>query len=73
MKNATIIIGNHNHQNGPNKGVQSIGTFLRIFIDWKKGKKFSEEVGIPLAAGFIVGEALIGVGYAFASIVAAGS
>ena len=25
MKNATIIIGNHNRKNGPNKGVQSEG------------------------------------------------
>jgi len=42
----------------------TIGTVLRIFIDWKKGKKFCEEVGIPVAAGFIVGEALVGVGFA---------
>ncbi len=42
----------------------TIGTFLRMFVDWKKGKRFSEEVGIPLAAGLIVGEALVGVGFA---------
>lgn len=42
----------------------AIGTFLRIFVDWKKGKKFSEETGIPIAAGLIVGEALVGVGFA---------
>ena len=42
----------------------SIGTILRIVVDWKKGARFSEEVGIPIAAGLIVGEALVGVGFA---------
>ncbi len=42
----------------------SIGTLLRIIVDRRKGKVFSEEVGIPVAAGFIVGEALVGVGFA---------
>ncbi|MHC4889948.1 MAG: OPT family oligopeptide transporter [Planctomycetota bacterium] len=42
----------------------SIGTLLRILVDWVKGPRFSEEVGIPVAAGFIVGEALVGVGFA---------
>jgi putative OPT family oligopeptide transporter len=42
----------------------SIGTLLRVVIDWKKGPKFSDDVGIPIAAGFIVGEALVGVGFA---------
>ena len=42
----------------------SIGTLLRIVVDWKKGHQFSEEVGIPLATGLIVGEALVGVGFA---------
>jgi len=42
----------------------SIGMLLRIILDWKKGPRFSEDVGIPIAAGFIVGEALIGVGFA---------
>lgn len=42
----------------------TIGTALRMFLDWKKGKKFSEEIGIPIAAGLIVGEALVGVGFA---------
>jgi len=42
----------------------SIGTLLRLLVDWKKGKHFSEEVGIPIAAGLIVGEALVGVGFA---------
>ena len=42
----------------------TIGTLLRILVDWKTGKGFSENVGIPIAAGLIVGEALVGVGFA---------
>ncbi|MFH1873906.1 MAG: oligopeptide transporter, OPT family [Pseudomonadota bacterium] len=42
----------------------SIGSLLRVVVDWKKGHHFSHEVGIPIAAGLIVGEALIGVGFA---------
>ena len=42
----------------------SIGTALRLLTDWKMGRSFSEEVGIPFAAGLIVGEALVGVGFA---------
>ena len=34
-----------------------------MVTDWKLGKRFSEDVGIPIAAGLIVGEALIGVVY----------
>ena len=43
----------------------SIGTVLRLASDRFKGKEFSDDVGIPVAAGFIVGEALVGVGFAF--------
>jgi len=42
----------------------SLGTMLRLAIDKKMGKNFSEQTGIPIAAGLIVGEALVGVGYA---------
>jgi len=42
----------------------SIGTALRLLVDCKKGTRFSHEVGIPIAAGLIVGEALVGVGFA---------
>jgi putative OPT family oligopeptide transporter len=42
----------------------SLGTLARELADRYKGKSWSEGVGIPVAAGFIVGEALIGVGYA---------
>jgi len=42
----------------------SIGTLLREITDRKKGKAWSENTGIPIAAGLIVGEALVGVGKA---------
>jgi uncharacterized oligopeptide transporter (OPT) family protein len=42
----------------------TIGTVLRVLTDWKPGRRFSEEVGVPVAAGLIVGEALVGVGFA---------
>jgi putative OPT family oligopeptide transporter len=41
----------------------TIGTILRVVADWKLGVAWSEDVGVPLAAGLIVGEALVGVGY----------
>lgn len=47
----------------------SIGTVLRIATDKWKGHQFSEEAGIPLAAGLIVGEALIGVGFAIFRVI----
>ena len=46
----------------------SLGTLLREISDRKKGKVWSESSGIPIAAGFIVGEALVGVGIAMAKI-----
>lgn len=42
----------------------SIGTLLREISDRKKGHDWSDNKGIPIAAGLIVGEALVGVGYA---------
>ena len=45
-----------------------IGTVLRVFSDRKFGLRWSEETGIPLAAGFIVGEAMIGVFIAVATV-----
>ena len=42
----------------------TIGNVLRIVSDKVFGSKFSLEVGIPIAAGLIVGEALVGVGNA---------
>ncbi|MHC4572932.1 MAG: OPT family oligopeptide transporter [Planctomycetota bacterium] len=49
----------------------TIGMLLRILTDWKKGHRFTEEVGIPIAAGLIVGEALVGIGFALYYIVRA--
>ena len=47
----------------------TIGNILRILSDSLFGKRFSQEVGIPIAAGLIVGEALVGVGNAVVQIV----
>lgn len=46
----------------------SLGTFTRIIVDRVKGQRFSDDVGIPVAAGLIVGEALVGVGYAMTKV-----
>lgn len=49
----------------------SLGTLSRELTDRYKGKAWSENIGIPVAAGLIVGEALIGVGYAIKYVLAA--
>jgi len=49
----------------------TIGTVLRVAMDHFKGADFSENVGIPIAAGLIVGEALVGVGHALIQIATA--
>ncbi len=49
----------------------SIGTLLREISDRKCGKSWSDNKGIPIAAGLIVGEALVGVGYAINIIASA--
>jgi putative OPT family oligopeptide transporter len=49
----------------------SIGTILRVISDYKLGNAFAETTGIPVTAGFIVGEALVGVGYAISMILKA--
>ncbi len=46
----------------------TIGTVLRLSCDRWLGKHFSEDVGIPVAAGLIVGEALVGVGNALVQV-----
>jgi uncharacterized oligopeptide transporter (OPT) family protein len=50
----------------------SIGTVLRIVSDWKMGPRYSDDVGIPVAAGLIVGEALVGVGFALYYVISGG-
>ncbi len=47
----------------------TIGTVLRLFSDAKLGKRWADDVGIPIAAGLIVGEALVGVGFALYRII----
>jgi putative OPT family oligopeptide transporter len=47
----------------------TIGAVLREVTDWLKGKQFSEEAGIPVAAGLIVGEGIVGVGFAIYMII----
>jgi putative OPT family oligopeptide transporter len=49
----------------------SIGTLLRVSTDRKLGHSWADHVGIPLAAGLIVGEALVGVGFAISMILGA--
>lgn len=42
----------------------TVGNVLRVLSDRFLGKPFGYETGVPLAAGLIVGEALVGVGSA---------
>jgi putative OPT family oligopeptide transporter len=49
----------------------SIGTVIRVVSDHKFGQSQAENTGIPVAAGFIVGEALVGVGFAISMIMKA--
>ena len=46
----------------------TLGNLLRIASDRFLGKRFGHEVGVPIAAGLIVGEALIGVGMALIKV-----
>lgn len=50
----------------------TIGTVLRLAADYKLGRAWSEDTGIPIATGLLVGEALVGVGAAIYHIVAGG-
>lgn len=50
----------------------TVGTVARLACDRWKGARFSEEAGIPVAAGLIVGEALVGVGHAIVAVLRAG-
>ena len=48
----------------------SLGTLAREVSNRVKGNSWSEEVGIPIAAGLIIGEALVGVGNALVIVFA---
>ena len=50
----------------------SLGTLSREIADRKMGRSWSDSVGIPIAAGLIVGEALVGVGNAINVVISAG-
>ena len=47
----------------------TLGNFARMYCDRAKGARWIDSVGIPIAAGLIVGEALFGVGNAVVKIV----
>ena len=47
----------------------TIGNLVRVVLERWKGARWCEEVGIPVAAGLIVGEALVGVGTALVVVV----
>ncbi len=51
----------------------TIGNLARIACDKWLGKRWCEDVGIPVAAGLIVGEALVGVGSALYVVIAGAS
>ena len=47
----------------------SIGCLLRVITNATAGNRWAEEFGIPIAAGLIVGEALVDVGFAIYNII----
>ena len=47
----------------------TIGTGLRLAADWRLGPNFTNDVGIPMATGLMVGEALIGVAFALQHVI----
>ncbi len=49
----------------------TIGNVIRMIVDKTKGYAYVENVGIPVAAGLIVGEALVGVGNALWIVITA--
>ena len=49
----------------------AVGTVTRLCTDKWLGHRWSEDVGVPVAAGLIVGEAMIGVVYAMKLVFAA--
>jgi putative OPT family oligopeptide transporter len=46
----------------------TIGTLLRVVTDRTLGRRFADDVGVPVAAGLIVGEALVGIGVAMVRV-----
>lgn len=52
--------------------IYSVGCLLRIVFEKWRGRRWVENEGIPIAAGLIVGEALVGVGNALYKVFGAG-
>jgi putative OPT family oligopeptide transporter len=50
----------------------SLGTLSREITDRSLGRSWSDNIGIPIAAGLIVGEALVGVGNAIKVVMSTG-
>ncbi len=50
--------------------VFGIGGLLNIFISRKFGARFAEDKGVPIAAGLIVGDALVGIVHAIYKVAA---
>jgi len=48
----------------------TLGTLARVYTDKVHGPRFADDVGVPVAAGLIIGEALVGVGYALVIVFA---
>ena len=48
--------------------VFGLGGVLSIIFQRWKGARFAEDKGVPLAAGLIVGDALVGVIHALAKV-----
>ncbi|MCA9691861.1 MAG: OPT/YSL family transporter, partial [Myxococcales bacterium] len=47
----------------------TVGCVARMIVERRRGRAFIEDVGIPIAAGLIVGEALVGVGTAMIAVI----
>ncbi len=47
----------------------TVGVFVRVLLQRLRGRRWCEDVGIPVAAGLIVGEAMVGVTIAILQVV----
>ena len=48
-----------------------LGGLISIFLGRWKGERWAEDFGVPVAAGLIVGDALVGVGFALYKVASA--
>ena len=58
------------HADGFRRVIPGTGSEFRptFHLFLKVGHSFAADIGIPVAAGLIVGEALVGVGFALAAV-----